>query len=90
MVRWTAGMDKAKREGGRSTVAFRFAKRQDNASTAFESGIFKLTDFDHAGAATAAFIPFEMLLVKKDGKWRILMERQLTAVDEAAWSKLTP
>lgn len=90
MVRWTAGMDKARREGGRSTVAFRFTRRQDDASTAFESGIFKLTDFDRAGAATVAFIPFEMLLVKKDGKWRILMERQLTAVDEAAWSKLTP
>ena len=90
LVRWTDGMAKAKREGGRSTVAFRFAKRQDNASTAFESGIFKLTDFDRGGAATVTFIPFEILLVKKDGTWRILMERQLAVVDEAAWSKLTP
>ena len=90
LVRWTDGMAKAKREGGRSTVAFRFATRQDNASTAFESGIFKLTDFDRAGAATVTFIPFEILLVKKDGTWRILMERQLAVVDEAAWSKLTP
>jgi len=88
LVRWTDGMAKAKREGGRSTVDFRFARRQDDASTAFEAGIFKLTDFDRAGAATVSFIPFEMLLVKKDGKWLILMERQLAAVDEAAWSKL--
>jgi uncharacterized protein (TIGR02246 family) len=90
LVRWTDGIAKAKREGGRSTVVFRFARRQDNASTAFESGIFKLTDFDRAGAATVTFIPFEFLLVKKDGKWRILMERQLAAVDEGAWSKLSP
>ncbi len=90
LVRWTAGMAKAKSEGGRSTVAFRFAKRQDNASSAFESGIFKLTDFDRSGAATVSFIPFEFLLVKKDGTWRILMERQLARVDEGAWNKLTP
>jgi hypothetical protein len=90
MVRWTEGMAKAKREGGRSTVAFRFARRQDNPKTAFESGIFKLTDYDRAGVATVVFIPFEMLLVKKDGAWRILMERQLARVDEAAWNKLTP
>jgi uncharacterized protein (TIGR02246 family) len=90
MVRWTEGMAKAKREGGRSTVVFRFARRQDNPKTAFESGIFKLTDHDRAGVATVVFIPFEMLLVKKDGAWRILMERQLARVDEAAWNKLTP
>jgi hypothetical protein len=90
MVRWTDGMAKARREGGRSTVAFRFKRRQDNPKTAFESGIFKLTDFDRAGVATVTFIPFEMLLVKKDGSWRILMERQLAVVDEAAWNQLTP
>ncbi len=90
MVRWTDGMTKAKADGARSTVGFRFASRQDDASTAFESGIFRLADFDRTGQAKVVFIPFEMLLVKQDGKWRILMERQLPAVDEAAWNKLTP
>jgi hypothetical protein len=30
----------------------------------------------------------EALLVKTGGKWRMIMERQLEAVDEAAWNAL--
>jgi len=34
------------------------------------------------------FIPFEALLVKKDGGWLIVMERQHEATDESAWRGL--
>ncbi len=40
--------------------------------------------------AKVSYSPFEMLLVKKDGAWRILMERQLAETDAAAWDKLAP
>jgi len=89
LKRWGDGMAKAKREGTHSTVAFRFTKRQDGTDTAFESGIFQLTEISAAGVSTSRFIPFECLLVKHDGKWRILMERQFDD-PAAAWQKLTP
>lgn len=87
---WADGMAKDKAEGGRATVAFRLATRTDNAATAFETGIFKYTAFNRAGVATVSYTPCEMLLVKKDGAWRILMERQLAATDAVAWDKLAP
>ncbi|MES2125839.1 MAG: hypothetical protein V4463_01085 [Pseudomonadota bacterium] len=87
---WADGMAKDKAEGGRATVAFRFAARTDNAATAFETGIFKYTSVDRTGVAKVSYSPFEMLLVKKDGAWRILMERQLAETDAAAWDKLAP
>jgi uncharacterized protein (TIGR02246 family) len=89
LVRWGEGMAKAKREGTRSTVAFRFTRRQDGPDTAFETGIFALTEVNAAGVSTTRYIPLECLLVKYNGHWRILMERQFDD-SQRAWEKLTP
>jgi uncharacterized protein (TIGR02246 family) len=89
LVRWGDGMAKAKRDGTHSTVAFRFTRRQDGTDSAFESGIFALTETTAAGVSSTRFIPFEILLVKYNGKWRILMERQFDD-SQRAWDKLTP
>lgn len=89
LIRWGEGMAKAKREGTHSTVAFRFTMRQDGPDTAFESGIFALTEITAAGLSTTRYIPFEALLVKHNGKWRIVMERQFDD-PMASWQKLAP
>jgi uncharacterized protein (TIGR02246 family) len=89
LVRWGEGMAKAKREGTHSTVAFRFTRRQDGPDTAFETGMFALTETTSAGVSTTRYIPLECLLVKYNGHWRILMERQLDD-SQRAWEKLTP
>ena len=89
LIRWGEGMAKAKREGTHSTVAFRFSLRQDGPDTAFETGIFALTETNAAGVSTTRYIPLECLLVKRDGKWRILMERQFDD-PMATWQKLAP
>ena len=34
------------------------------------------------------FVKLEALMVKKDGQWLMMMERQLEATDEAAWELL--
>jgi hypothetical protein len=60
----------------------------DGATTAFESGIFNYTTIDSAGVAKPGLYPFEELLVKKDGHWQILMERQFPAATQADWDKL--
>lgn len=85
---WGKDMVTAKAAGTRATVEFRFTRRQDDTESAFETGVFKYTVIDKAGKATPSYRQLETLLVKHQGKWRILMERQLEAVTEAAWNAL--
>lgn len=85
---WGKGMVDNKAKGIRATVEFRFTKRQDDAETAFETGVFKYTVIDKAGLRTPSYRRLEALLVKRQGKWRILMERQLDAVTVAEWDAM--
>ena len=85
---WGRDMVAAKARGDKATVAFRFSRRQDDSTTAFEAGIFKYTVIAKSGASTPKFYPFEELLVKTNGKWRVLMERQFAEVTQDAWDKL--
>jgi uncharacterized protein (TIGR02246 family) len=85
---WGEGMETMKSEGATATVAFRFDSRHDNESTAFETGIFRYATTDAAGVESPSFVLLEALLIKQDGRWLILMERQLEATDEAAWNAL--
>ena len=88
LVTWGEGMERIEREGRSATVAFRFTSRQDNAETAFERGMFRYAETDQQGVEQPIFVPFEALLVKKDGRWLMVMERQLDATDESAWNAL--
>ena len=85
---WGRDMVAAKARGDKATVEFRFSRRQDDATTAFEAGIFKYTVIAKSGVSTPKFYPFEELLVKLNGKWRVLMERQFAMVTQDAWDKL--
>ena len=88
LVKWGEGMERIAREGRGATVSFRFSSRQNNAGTAFERGMFRYAETDEHGVEQPAFIPFEALLVKKNGRWLMMMERQLEAADEGAWNVL--
>ena len=90
MVRWGEGMAAIEREGRRASVSFRFKHRLDDGDTAFESGLFRYSETDATGVERPTVVPFEALLVKKDGAWLILMERQYAAADEAAWAAAMP
>ena len=85
---WGRDMVAARARGDTATVEFRFSRRQDDSTTAFEAGIFKYTVIAKSGARTSKFYPFEELLVKSNGKWRVLMERQFDLVTQDAWDKL--
>lgn len=85
---WGKDMVANKAKGIRATVEFRFTKRQDDTDTAFETGVFKYTVIDKAGVSTPSYRRLEALLVKRQGKWRIVMERQLDAVTEASWNAM--
>jgi uncharacterized protein (TIGR02246 family) len=90
LARWSQGMKDQQKRGATASVSFRFSSRLDAESTAFESGMFNYTEFDPAGNASPVYVPFEALLVKKDGRWLILMERQMTPADESAWTAMVP
>jgi len=85
---WGQDMVTNKAKGIKASVAVRFGKRQDDATTAFESGMFNYTVTDRAGVSKPSYRRFEALLVKSNGKWRVLMEHQLDAVSETAWNAL--
>ena len=85
---WGRDMVAARARGDKATVEFRFSRRQDDSTTAFEAGIFKYTVIAKSGASTPRFTPFEQLLVKTNGTWRVLMERQFEPVTQEAWDKL--
>jgi hypothetical protein len=88
LERWGRDMVAAKAKGNKATVEFRFSRRQDNPTTAFDAGIFKYTVIEKSGARNSKFYPFEELLAKTNGKWQVLMERQFAEVTQAAWDKL--
>ena len=85
---WGRDMVAARARGDKATVAFRFSRRQDDSATAFEAGIFKYTVIARSGASTPRFCPFEELLVKTNGRWLVLMERQFAVVSQDEWDKL--
>lgn len=88
LVKWGEGMGQQRLEGQSASVSFRFASRQDDAETAFERGIFRYAETSKEGVEQPVFVPFEALLVKKNGRWLFVMERQLEATDESAWNAL--
>ena len=86
--RWGRDMVTARKKGLKASVEFRFTTRQDDATTAFESGAFRYATTDQAGVTTPGYVRFEALLVKGAGGWQIVMERQLEAITESAWNAL--
>lgn len=88
LAKWGRDMEEAKLAGTSASVSFRFTSRQNDKTTAFETGMFKYTVTAPSGEETSYRVPFEALLVKKGGKWLMVMERQLGAEDEAAWVAL--
>jgi len=88
LSKWAEGMKQAAENGSTASVSFRFAMRQDDEKTAFETGIFKYSAIDSSGTETIMFMGFETLLVKKENRWLFVMERQLNETDKASWEAL--
>ena len=88
LERWGKDMVTARANGSKASVAFRFTRRQDDATTAFEAGAFRYATPDKAGVETPGYVRFEALLVKTPDGWRMVMERQLDALTEAQWNAL--
>jgi hypothetical protein len=66
-------------------VEFRLTSRLNDATTAHETGIFRYAFEPEEGDASVARVHFEALLVKRDGRWLMVMEYQKGPASEEEW-----
>jgi ketosteroid isomerase-like protein len=69
-----------------ASVEFRFTSRLNDATTAHETGIFRYSFKPADGEAQVAPVHFESLLVKKDGRWLMVMEYQKEPATDEEWA----
>ena len=90
LVRWGKEFADTKAGKMKARVEFRFSKRIRGKDTAHETGIFLYSSQRVGQEWKRDYVHFEALLVKKKGKWKILMEFQKSLATEEEWSSLAP
>ena len=70
-----------------ANVEFRFSQRIGNKNTAHDTGVFAYSA-EGNGKKSTDYVAFEMLFVKKNGKWLGVMEYQKNRVGQAEWDAL--
>jgi ketosteroid isomerase-like protein len=86
---WKQGFEDTGKGKNISSVEFRFSQRIGDATTAHETGIFLYSTSDADGKNKKDYpTHFEMLLVKKHGKWLGVMEYQRSNATIKEWRAL--
>ena len=86
---WKQGFEDTKNGKVKSGVKFRFTQRIGDATTAHETGIFHYWSKDSSGKTLAdEYVHFEMLMIKREGKWLAMMEYQKNIASEEEWKTL--
>lgn len=86
---WKQGFDDTKAGKNKAGVTFRLSQRIGDDTTAHETGIFNYwTSGPNGDNKQGISVHFEMLLVKKDGKWLGVMEYQKEAATQEEWEAL--
>lgn len=83
---WKQGFDDTREGRAKAGVEFRLTERLNDATTAHETGIFRYTLAPEEGDDVIAQVQFEALLVKKNGKWLMVMEYQKGPATDAEWA----
>ncbi len=66
-------------------VEFRLTERLNDATTAHETGMFRYTFEPEEGDDAVSLVRFEALLVKRDGRWLMVMEYQKDPATDEDW-----
>lgn len=85
LASWGEGFTDTREGRARAGVSFRFTRRLHDATTAHETGMFRYVFQPEGEAETVALLHFQGLLVKKDGRWLLMMEFQQQPATEAEW-----
>ena len=88
LVRWKKEFTATQSGAMKASVEFRFSQRLGDETTAHETGIFLYSSADPDGKTNQEYIHFEVLLVKKDGHWKTLMEYQKSKASRNEWDAL--
>jgi len=88
LARWKQEFAATKSGRIKANVKFKFSQRFGDSTTAHETGIFRYSTVDSEGEGQDEYIHFEGLLVKKNGKWTILMEYQKSKATLQEWKAL--
>jgi len=76
LKRWKKDFDDTRSGKVKGSVVFKFSQRLGDATTAHETGMFMYIATAADGKETRDYIHLEALLVKRAGRWQILMEYQ--------------
>ena len=82
---WKQGFDDTRDGKAVAGVEFRFTERLNDETTAHDTGMFRYTIDPEGGEGAVALVHFEALLVKKDGRWLMVMEYQKGSATDEEW-----
>lgn len=88
LARWQNDFVKTRSGKVSSKVEFRFSNRFGDSTTARETGIFRYTSQEPGAEPKIEHVHLEALLVKRDGKWKTLLENQTGPATEVEWDAL--
>ncbi|MGJ8657653.1 MAG: hypothetical protein ACSHX6_14495 [Akkermansiaceae bacterium] len=88
LSKWKSEFDDTKAKKIKASAEFRFSKRIGDATSAHETGMLLYTSTDAEGKVSSAYVHLEALLVKREGKWLILMEYQKSEGSKKEWDEL--
>ena len=88
IAKWRTDGVKLIAEGSKATVAFGFSEHRHGETTSLETGIFRYSITNRVGEETAYLVHFEDLLIKQDGNWFTMMERQMEDATQTEWDEL--
>ena len=84
---WKQGFDDTKEGSMDANLELKFSQRIFDSSTAHETGIFHYYTIDKKGVQTDTYVHFESLWIKKQNKWFMMMENQVSRSDKEEWDK---
>ena len=85
---WEKGFIDTKSEEIIANLDVKFSERLFDEFTAHETGIFHYYTINKNGDKNDTYVHFESLWVKKNNKWKMVMEYQKSRTTEAEWNSL--
>jgi len=88
LLGWKKGFDDTKEGKMKAGATFKFTQRLHDEESAHEIGMFHYYTINEDGKRQDQYVYMNALLVKKEGKWLLLMEYQKSAGTKADWEAL--
>ena len=88
LARWKQEFIDTKSGAMKAKVEFRLSKRMGDATTAYETGIFRYESQRPGEDPKVEYVRLEALLLKENGRWQIMMEHQRESTTEQEWQAL--